>query len=401
VSDVLVIGGGPAGLSAGIAFAHRGASVTIYEQADAAIEKPCGEGLLPSAVEQLCGLGLDRSLLLSAGQPLLGVRYFSQLGTSAGARFAEGSGLGLRRQALQALLRSLALGTAGLRLCRAEARVIRDSRGVCRVQTAGGVVVTPRLIVAADGLHSRTRKDADLASRRPRPLRYGARQHFEIEPWTNHVEVYFGPAAEAYVTPTQPNQINLAVLWSGERRAETAQVCRSAPQLLRAFPALAQRLGSARALGDMRGAGPLGVQVPEPARDGLVLLGDAAGYVDAITGEGVGLAVAKARLLAQLVGPALRLPGAQLTLRQLKPYVAAARKLERHHVTLTKLVLLASRSPWLIEHAVRALAADTRLFSDLLTVNQGGASPLSPAVHALLRLLQSRAGVALPRRTRG
>lgn len=398
--DVAVIGGGPAGLSAGIALAHQGASVTIYEQAEDPTQKPCGEGLLPSAVEQLCQLGLERSALLSEGQPLLGVRYFSPQGTTASARFPEGSGLGLRRSTLQTLLRSLALGTDGVQLRRAKARVLRDSRGVCRLQTPGGVL-TPRLIVAADGLHSRARHDAALAWHRPRPFRFGGRQHFEVEPWSNHVEVYFGRDAEAYVTPTQPQQINVAVLWNGERRGDAAPKRRSVPEILGAFPTLARRLASARALGDLRGAGPLRVDVPRPARDGLVLLGDAAGYVDPITGEGVGLAVAKARLLAQLVGPALRQPGAPLTLRQLTPYLVAARELEKHHVALTKLLLFASRSPWLVERSVRALAADGRLFGELLTANQGGCSPFSPAAGALFRLLQSWVRLPTPRRTRG
>jgi len=233
------------------------------------------------------------------------------------------------------------------------------------------------------------RKDANLVCRRPRPFRYGARQHFQVEPWTTHVEVYFGPAAEAYVTPTGPDEVNVAVLWNGAARSDPARARLQAPDRLRAFPALARRLARARCLGDLRGAGPLQVEVPRPARDGLLLVGDAAGYVDAITGEGVGLAIAKARLLGMLLGPTLSRPGPPIGLREIKPYLAAARELERHHALLTKLVLQASRSPWLVERTVDALHQDGALFRHLLSVNQGGCSLFALPPGSLLGLLQS------------
>ena len=112
--------------------------------------------------------------------------------------------------------------------------------------------------------------------------------------------------------------------------------------MLRSFPELARRLGHAKAADDARARGPLHVQVPTPARNGLLLVGDAAGYVDAITGEGVGLAISKASTMASLLRPALARPGGQVTLAELEPFLRAARKADRSHVELTRALAVAA-----------------------------------------------------------
>jgi flavin-dependent dehydrogenase len=124
-----------------------------------------------------------------------------------------------------------------------------------------------------------------------------------------------------------------------------------------------------------RARGPLHVQVPKPARDGLLLVGDAAGYVDAITGEGVGLAISKAAIMARLLRPGFERPGGQLRLAQLEPFLTAARKADRSHIELTRLLLWLRRSPRLMERVIAALANDTELFRHFLSANQGAASP--------------------------
>ena len=143
--------------------------------------------------------------------------------------------------------------------------------------------------------------------------------------------------------------------------------------LLRGFPELARRLERARATDEARARGPLHVEVPAPARDGLLLVGDAAGYVDAITGEGVGLAVSKVTTLANLLRPALERRGGQVTLAELSPFLRAARHEDRPHVELTRVLLWLRRSPWLVERVISALAADTELFRHFLSANQGSA----------------------------
>jgi menaquinone-9 beta-reductase len=392
--DVVVIGGGPAGLASAIGLARAGSSVLVCESAAEPGRKPCGEGLLPRAFQALASLGLCPRELVAEGKLLHGVRYVSAAGVRASARFCEGPGLGLRRTALERLLRGLAERTPGVTVRHGKATLQLEAAGVCRVLFEGRRF-TPRLVIGADGLASRVRKIAGLKTRRPAPFRYGVRQHFKTQPWTDHVEVYWGPGGEAYVTPTGDDEVNVAFLWQATK-GNLPGGSRLVAHLLRGFPELERRLGHAKAADDARARGPLHVQVPTPARDGLLLVGDAAGYVDAITGEGVGLAISRAPMMAGLMGPCLERRGGQLGLAELEPLLNLARKADRPHVELTRLLLWLRRSPWVMERVIAALADDAELFRHFLSANQGTASPWAIPLASCFGLLRHLTRLSAP-----
>jgi flavin-dependent dehydrogenase len=117
-------------------------------------------------------------------------------------------------------------------------------------------------------------------------VRFGLRRHFALPPWTDHVEVHWAPGHEAYVTPIADDLVGVAVLGPPGTGFDEA---------LAALPALTARLRGAAPATEVRGAGPLR-QTARSVRQGRVLLvGDAAGYVDALTGEGLSTGFTAAR----------------------------------------------------------------------------------------------------------
>ncbi|WP_127130147.1 NAD(P)/FAD-dependent oxidoreductase [Georgenia sp. SYP-B2076] len=327
--DVVVAGGGPAGLATALYASRAGLSVVVREPRGGTIDKACGEGLMPGAVTRLARLGVD-----PAGQELRGIRYQSGA-THAEAYFRGPPGRGVRRTALHEALRG-AVAAAGVEV---ERRAVTEVR-----QDERGVVVdgTPaRYLVAADGLHSPLRRSLGLDVPAGRRRRFGLRRHVGVAPWTDLVEVHWAEHAEAYVTPVGPGEVGVAVLTT-RRLPYDAQ--------LAAFPVLAERL-----LGEptsaVRGAGPLRQRSRRRVAGRVLLVGDAGGYVDALTGEGISLALAQAEAAV----------GAVLAGRPAS-YEASWRRIVRRYRLLTEVLLAASEAPALRSRLVPAAGALPGLF---------------------------------------
>ena len=296
--DLLVVGGGPVGLATAICCARAGLSVTVAEPRSAPVDKACGEGVMPAAVRRLAALGVTPD-----GHPLHGIRYVDAT-HRAEARFTRGHGLGVRRTVLHAALaaRAAALGIPVL-----PVRVTQFTQDAGHVTAAG---LEARYLVAADGLHSTIRRALErdcgppapgVPGSRERPQRYGLRQHYRIAPWSDLVEVHWTPRAEAYVTPVSPDVVGVALLFArdpsrGSRREDDPAGDFKAR--LAAFPALLDRLAGAAPASELRGAGPMLQRVRRRAHGRVLLAGDASGYVDALTGEGIGVGLAQAEALA-------------------------------------------------------------------------------------------------------
>nr|WP_275889539.1 FAD-dependent monooxygenase [Nakamurella flavida] len=268
----MVVGAGPAGLAAALHARARGLRVAVLDPRVAPIDKACGEGLMPGALAGLRGLGVTVT-----GQPIAGIRYLAS-GSCAEARFRAGPGAGVRRTDLAAAL-STAAQDRGVQVHRATAGpVTQDADGV----TVAGI--RARYLIAADGLHSPVRRGLGLDAPVRGAPRWGLRRHFPVAPWTDLVEVHWSRHAEAYVTPVGPGQVGVAVL-SGVRG--------SFDDHLAAFASLADRLAGVPGT-PVRGAGPLRQRARRRVAGRVLLVGDAAGYVDALTGEGIAVALAGA-----------------------------------------------------------------------------------------------------------
>ncbi len=101
--DLVIVGGGPAGLGVAIAAARRGLEVLLLERGTFPADKACGEGLLPAGVRALEALGVRSLLDPSAFSPLRAIRWIDG-DVVAEARLPAPGGLGIRRTALSVAL---------------------------------------------------------------------------------------------------------------------------------------------------------------------------------------------------------------------------------------------------------------------------------------------------------
>jgi flavin-dependent dehydrogenase len=340
VRDLVVAGGGPVGMAVALHAQRAGLDVVVREPRTGPINKACGEGLTPGAVAELASLGVT-----PRGHDIAGIRYLDAAGAGSGvsARFTSGPGRGVRRTVLHAALAEQ-LAAAGVAVEPSAVRQVRQ--GADHVEVDGE---RARYLVAADGLHSPTRRLLGLEAGAPAGRRrFGLRCHVQQEPWSSFVEVYWSPRAEAYVTPVDDGLVGVAVL------TDTGQDFDDA---LAAFPLLRERLVGTRTR--VRGAGPLRQRVRARALGRVLLVGDAAGYVDALTGEGIALGLAQARAAVACLAA-----GAP------ERYEQQSRRIGRRQEVLTHALLAATgrptvrrllvpaaeRLPWVFSTAVNQLA---------------------------------------------
>jgi flavin-dependent dehydrogenase len=285
-TQMLVIGGGPVGLASAIEARLAGLDTTVVEPRAGVIDKACGEGLMPGAIPALTRLGVN-----PRGFPLRGIDYRDGR-RSAQHRFIVGNALGVRRTTLHEALLDRA-EQVGVRFItdRVES-VEQDAAGV---SVSGGLMggIRADWLLAADGLHSPVARMTGLHRPTARARRrYGLRRHYAMEPWSDLIEVHWTPLGELYVTPTGDGVVGLALLSRRGVRFDDA---------LAAAPELADRMRGLQPATDLRGAGPLRQSTRARTSGRVLLVGDASGYVDALTGEGIRIGVAQARAAVEAV----------------------------------------------------------------------------------------------------
>ena len=367
-TDVVIVGGGPAGLSAAIACALNHIKCVVLEAKTYPIDKPCGEGIMPEGTALLHTLGVMPHIASDQMKPFYGVRFINDAGAMASNSFAGTNGLGLRRTALSQALYDRACELNEITV-RTNTRVtnIRKENNRMMITTDKHDAIACKLVVGADGLRSRVRKWVGLDESADQSIRrYGMRKHFLLPPWSDRVLIYFKPGAEAYITPAGSDQTNVAFLWDKKiLRPHLKRI--SFDALLDYFPKVKQQIINAQPIPNESAVGPLKKNCVSPIADGVALIGDASGYSDAITGEGNSIAMAQSLALAAVVKAALAKHQHALVLKQsLRSYAKQHRQIVRSYYRNTQMLLALARRPRLMNHLINFFSDHEKFFSWLI-----------------------------------
>ncbi|HTP89232.1 MAG TPA: NAD(P)/FAD-dependent oxidoreductase [Bryobacteraceae bacterium] len=344
-TDILIVGGGPAGLATAIAASRRGFRVTVADGRRPPIDKACGEGLMPDALAAAGRLGVS----IPAEESFLfrGVRFLGADGEAATASFPRGFGMGVRRTALHALLVEQA-ERAGVDLRWGDPVTGMDT-GIVWTRTE---TFRAQWVIGADGGQSRARTWAGLAGCSRDVRRFGFRRHYRITPWTNHVEVYWGRSFQIYVTAVAPEEVCVALI------SRNAQL--RLDDVLGRFPELKAKLAGAEQMTNERGAITATRRLCAVFRGRVALVGDASGSVDAITGEGVGVALQQALALVDAIER-----------ERLDEYAQAHRRIARRPTFMADFMLLMDRWPVLQNRALEVFARRPDIFARLVAMHVG------------------------------
>jgi geranylgeranyl reductase family protein len=379
VVDVIVVGAGPAGAATAILLAERGWSVALLDKAAFPRPKICGEYLSPEASRILDRLGVLKTVDQAGAQPLRGMRIVAPDGTvlegvyptTGPWRGYRDHALAVPREKLDRILVERAKSFAvDVRERHRVTGLLTENERIAgvRAQDEDGreLELRARLVVGADGRSSVVASSLGLV--RPHPLRRMALvQHVALEGLGDRGEIFIDPPDYAILNPVLPGLVNLGLVvplahaapWSG--RLETFFRAR-----LKQLRHLAPRLAGMEPAGRLMAMGPLAYRVGEPRVDGVLLAGDAAGFYDPFTGEGLFTALRSAELLADTAHSALTL--GDLSTAALAPY-ARARNRElaaKSRVTRGIQLLIARRG--LANVAAHALSRRPALLDTLMGV---------------------------------
>lgn len=310
--DAIVVGAGPAGSMAALVLARAGAKVRLVDRASFPRDKLCGDTLNPGSLAILDGhgtLGDDvraRSLpirgmtVTGPGNALVTADYPDDLrgaammrrdfdsmllasAIAAGAEFSDG-----------VAVRGPVVGPAAFDSAQARKAGPIHVNGV-RVATAGGEEHwAARVVIAADGRHSTLAFALGLARYASAPRRWAFGAYFtDVHGVGRHGEMHIRPDGYIGIAPLPGGVTNLCVV--RELHAVPSSERLNAEQTIATAIAgdevLRERFARARRISDITTLGPLAVEARDVGRPGLLLAGDAAGFIDPMTGDGLRFAL--------------------------------------------------------------------------------------------------------------
>jgi len=318
-ADVAVIGAGPAGSAAALVLARAGARVALVDKTVFPRDKACGDLVGPRGVQVLEDLGVHAA----GAEPVGDMRVVGPTGRSVRlpcrpGRTYPGHGVALPRVELDQTLRTAALDAGCIaRTARAGAPLLDDGR-LAGFELSDGTRLHADVVIGADGATSRVATAAGLVDADRVLWGFALRSYLDASVDLPTIVLWDetrwrGFPGYGWVFPGPGGRANLGVgVGVLGDRAAAGHAARS----LGAFVGVLHRFGlldrtarlPAARLGGWLKMGMVGTV---PARGRVLLVGDAAGLVNPLQGEGISEALASGRAAAEAV---LACPGAPATL---------------------------------------------------------------------------------------
>ncbi len=306
--DVIVVGAGPTGAFTALLLSRAGVRVQLLDRAEFPRPKLCGDSVNPGAMGILERHGLAERVRPKA-LPVFGMLLSGSGITLCGAYPTGASGCSIQRQEFDTLLveaavRAGAYLETGTRVMAPllESDTGRQVTGVL-TQTASGSPSErrTRMVIAADGRRSAIAFALGLARHPTRPRRWALGTYFEqVDGLTGYGEMHVRPGHYLGVAPVPEGLANVCLVLPERKARAVARdgAARVIEEVLRQDWLLADRFRQARRVAPVTVLGPLAVDATSRQVEGLLVAGDASGFVDPMTGDGLRLALRGAELAA-------------------------------------------------------------------------------------------------------
>ena len=368
--DVVVVGAGPAGSAAAARLADAGHAVLLIDRARFPRRKPCAECVNPAGVRALQRLVVWDDVVAAGPARLDGWRIGPHGGATFDGTFPEGvHGIGIPRETLDHILFRHAVARGARPLTGARVTdVLRGPRGAVtgvRVQgDEGEREIRARLVIGADGLRSVVLRRLDLLRRRPKLGKIALTAHvrgFAGAPGRGEVHVT-GRRACIGIAPVGGGVANVTVVIPDERSGEIG----GDPGGYFDAALASHGFASLQRVDEVLATGPFDCPVRAAVADGVLLVGDAAGYYDPFTGQGIFRALRGAELAADAVAAALR--AGDTSARALAPYERARRRAFAPGERVQRIVETVVSRPRLLGAVARRFTARPRIADSIIRV---------------------------------